>query len=190
MVATTLKQAAVIRQQTDERNLDHYQQTRLMLIIVMTLTLLVGLLITPRWLVRSITQPLAQAVSVARNVASGDLQSSFTISGRDETAELMRALQEMNGNLTRIVAGVRSGTETIAGASQEIATGSRELSSRNEAQASALEQTAASMEELTSVVKNNAENSRVASDITREALSRRESGRRSGRASGQHHGRN
>ncbi|MGG7447370.1 methyl-accepting chemotaxis protein [Kosakonia oryzendophytica] len=169
MVATTLKQAAVIRQQTDERNLDHFQQTRLMLIIVMTLTLLVGLLIT-WWLVRSITQPLAQAVSVARNVASGDLQSSFTISGRDETADLMRALQEMNGNLTRIVAGVRSGTETIAGASQEIATGSRELSSRNEAQASALEQTAASMEELTSVVKNNAENSRVASDITREAF--------------------
>lgn len=169
MVATTLKQAAHIRQQTDARSQQHFQQTRFMVLLVMAITLIVGLLIT-WWLIRSITQPLAQAVAVARNVAAGDLQSSFTVNGRDETAELMRALQEMNANLTRIVTGVRAGTETIADASQEIATGSRELSSRNEAQASALEQTAASMEELTSVVKNNAENSRIASDITREAF--------------------
>lgn len=71
----------------------------------------------------------------------------------------------MNDNLTRIVSGVRNGTETIATASAQIASGSHELSSRNEAQASALEQTAASMEELTSVVKSNAENSRTASDL-------------------------
>lgn len=67
------------------------------------------------------------------------------------------------------MAGVRAGTETIATASSQIATGSRELSSRNEAQASALVETAASMEELTSVVKNNAENSRFASNIARDA---------------------
>ncbi|ARD61263.1 methyl-accepting chemotaxis protein [Kosakonia radicincitans DSM 16656] len=168
VVASTLKQAALIREQTEASNYQHFSQTRLMLLLVMALTLVVGLLIT-WWLIRSITQPLAQAVSVARNVASGDLQSTIIPAGRDETAELMHALLEMNGNLTRIVTGVRSGTETIAGASQQIASGSRELSSRNEAQASALEQTAASMEELTAVVKNNAENSRIASDITREA---------------------
>jgi methyl-accepting chemotaxis protein len=125
-----------------------------------------GMLVT-WWLVRSITRPLAQAVIIARTVAAGDLQSHFAVAGRDETAELMRALQEMNDNLTRIVSGVRSGTETIATASAQIASGSHELSSRNEAQASALEQTAASMEELTSVVKSNAENSRTASDLAR-----------------------
>ncbi|WP_342321008.1 methyl-accepting chemotaxis protein [Kosakonia sp. BYX6] len=169
MVASTLKRADLIRMQTETRNNELYQQTRLMLMLVMALTLIASLLIT-WWLVRSITQPLAQAVSIARNVASGDLRSSFAISGRDETAELMRALQEMNGNLAHIVTGVRSSTENIAGASQQIASGSSELSSRNEAQASAIEETAASMEELTSVVKNNAENSRIASDITREAM--------------------
>lgn len=169
MVATTLKQATHLRKLNDERNQQLYQQTRLTVLLVMAITLVVGLLIT-WWLIRSITRPLAQAVAIARNVAAGDLQSAFTVHGRDETAELMRALQEMNSNLTRIVTGVRAGTETIANASHEIATGSRELSSRNEAQASALEETAASMEELTSVVKNNAENSRIASDITQEAF--------------------
>nr|WP_318381982.1 methyl-accepting chemotaxis protein [uncultured Enterobacter sp.] len=168
MVATTLKQADIIRRHTHDSSLHLYQQTRMMLLLAMALTLIAGLMIT-WWLVRSITRPLAQAVSVARFVAAGDLQTRFNVQGRDETAVLMRALQEMNGNLTRIVNGVRTSTETIATASRQIATGSLELSARNEAQASALEETVASMEELTSVVKNNTENSRIASNITREA---------------------
>ncbi|MEJ5176704.1 methyl-accepting chemotaxis protein [Erwinia sp. MYb416] len=156
MVAATLQQAVLIREQSNDAAAGN------------GLTLLAGFMIT-FWLIRSITRPLAQAVSIARAVASGDLQTPIIVSGRDETAELMHALQEMNGNLTSIVSGVRSGTETIASASSEIAVGSRELSTRNEAQASAIVQTAASMEELTSVVKNNAENSRIASDISIEA---------------------
>ncbi|MBB1199078.1 HAMP domain-containing protein [Enterobacteriaceae bacterium 89] len=168
VVARTLAHAASVHQQTEEQNLAQYQQTRLMLLLAMAMTLLAGGLIT-WWLVRSITHPLAQAVSIARTVAAGNLQTQITISGRDETAELMQALHDMNGNLTRIVTGVRSGTESIATASAQIAAGSRELSSRNEAQASALEETAASMEQLTSVVKSNADNSRFASDIARDA---------------------
>ena len=168
VVARTLQHAQALHQQTIARNQEQYQQTKWMLMLTMALTLAAGLLVT-WWLIRSITRPLAQAVIIARTVAAGDLQSSFTVDGRDETAELMRALQEMNDNLTRIVSGVRNGTETIATASAQIASGSHELSSRNEAQASALEQTAASMEELTSVVKSNAENSRTASDLARSA---------------------
>ncbi|WP_044181407.1 methyl-accepting chemotaxis protein [Phytobacter massiliensis] len=169
VVARTLAHASAVHAKTEAQNLAQYQQTRLMLLLAMALTMLAGAIIT-WWLVRSITHPLAQAVAVARTVAAGDLQTTFNVSGRDETAELMQALQEMNGNLTRIVYGVRHSTESIASASVQIATGSRELSSRNEAQASALEQTAASMEELTSVVKSNAENSRFASTIARDAF--------------------
>lgn len=168
VVAHTLQHAQAIHEQTIAINEVQYQKTKWMLILAMVLTLAAGILIT-WWLIRSITLPLAQAVTIARTVAAGDLQSRFTVAGRDETAELMRALQEMNDNLTRIVSGVRKGTETIATASAQIASGSHELSSRNEAQASALEQTAASMEELTSVVKSNAEHSRTASDLARNA---------------------
>lgn len=168
VVARTLQHAEAIHQQTDARNLAQFQQTRLMLLLAMALTLLAGIAIT-WWLVRSITQPLAQAVTIARRVASGDLQAAIAVTGKDETAGLMQALQDMNTNLTQIVSGVRRGTESIATASAQIAVGSRELSSRNEAQASALEETAASMEQLTSVVKSNADNSRFASEIARDA---------------------
>ncbi|MCU6669382.1 methyl-accepting chemotaxis protein [Enterobacteriaceae bacterium H4N4] len=168
VVARTLQHAKALHQQTITENEARYQQTKWLLLLAMALTLAAGLLVT-WWLIRSITRPLAQAVSIARTVAAGDLQSRFTVAGRDETAELMHALQEMNVNLTRIVSGVRNGTESIATTSAQIASGSHELSSRNEAQASALEQTAASMEELTSVVKSNAENSRTASELARNA---------------------
>jgi methyl-accepting chemotaxis protein-1 (serine sensor receptor) len=79
-VERTLKHANAIHVETDARNLAQYQQTRLMLLIAMALTMLAGGIIT-WWLVRSITHPLAQAVTVARTVASGDLQTTLVSPG-------------------------------------------------------------------------------------------------------------
>ncbi len=168
VVNRTLTHTSRLNQELTAQNLAQYQQTRLTLWLAMGAVLLTGIVITV-WLIRSITHPLREAVNIARTVASGDLQANIRPAGRDETAELMTALQEMNVSLTRIVSDVRSGTETIATASVQIAQGSIELSSRNEAQASALEETAASMEELTSVVKNNATHARDASNLARDA---------------------
>ena len=168
VVNRTLTHTSRLNQELTAQNLAQYQQTRLTLWLAMGAVLLTGIVITV-WLIRSITHPLREAVNIARTVASGDLQANIRPAGRDETAELMTALQEMNVSLTRIVSDVRSGTETIATASVQIAQGSIELPSRNEAQASALEETAASMEELTSVVKNNATHARDASNLARDA---------------------
>lgn len=117
------------------------------------------------FLTTSITRPLQQAVNAARRVAGGDLTGVIEVTSKDEAGELLQALKDMNGNLLRIVAQVRTGTETIATASNEIATGNQDLSARTEQQASSLEETAASMEELTSTVKQNAENAREANQL-------------------------
>jgi len=114
---------------------------------------------------RSIINPLRDAVSIATRVASGDLSSDFDAAGKDETADVMRALKDMAGNLDKLVSEVRRGTEAINVASKEIAQGNQSLSARTEEQASSLEETASSMEELTSTVKQNAENSRHANQL-------------------------
>ena len=114
---------------------------------------------------RNIVPPLQAAVGMAQRVAAGDLTAQIDARGRDEIADLMRALRNMNASLVGIVAGVRSGTDTIATASAEIAAGNQDLSARTEQQASALEETAASLEELTSTVKQNADNARQASQM-------------------------
>jgi methyl-accepting chemotaxis protein len=116
-----------------------------------------------------ITRPISKAAAMARRIADGDLSQDASIAidrtSRDESGQLLLALADMNANLLRIVAQVRTGTETIATASGEIAAGNLDLSARTEQQAGSLEETASSMEELTATVKQNAENARQANQL-------------------------
>ena len=109
------------------------------------------------WISRQITRPLQDAVQAARSFASGNLAVSLHTDGSDEPAQLLRALESMRTDLSRVVASVREGSETVAQASSQIAQGNSDLSARTESQASALEQTAASMEQLGATVSRNAE---------------------------------
>jgi methyl-accepting chemotaxis protein len=118
---------------------------------------------------RSIRAPLSRAVTLAHTVAAGDLTSAIEAYGNDETAQLLRALREMNDSLSGIVGEVDSGIRTIASASTQIASGNQDLSSRTEQQAGALEETAATMEELTGAVQQNAANARHASSLASSA---------------------
>ncbi len=115
---------------------------------------------------QSIVKPLRQSVELANTVASGDLTSHVKAIGRDETAQLLQALQAMNDSLVRVVGEVRHTSDSIATGSAEIAHGNADLSSRTEAQASNLEQTAASMEELTATVNQNTATARQASQLS------------------------
>lgn len=118
---------------------------------------------------RSITQPLQRALHLAQTVSSRDLTSNITVQGSDETSMLLRALKEMNDNLTHVVHDVRNGADSIATASSQIAAGNVDLSSRTEEQASSLAETAATMEELTTTVKQNADNAQQASTLAKSA---------------------
>ncbi|TDP74496.1 methyl-accepting chemotaxis protein [Roseateles toxinivorans] len=125
---------------------------------------LFGLLIA-----RSITVPMNRAKLAAERVADGDLTVDLSGDGKDETAELLRALAGMKDNLVRIVSGVRSNADNVATASSQIAQGNLDLSQRTEEQASALEETAASMEQLGSTVKQNADNAKQANQLALSA---------------------
>jgi methyl-accepting chemotaxis protein-1 (serine sensor receptor) len=119
--------------------------------------------------VKGIVRPLDEAVRIAGAVAAGDLTQDIRVRANDETGHLMRALNEMNAGLARLVGRVRAGTDTIASASGQIATGNLDLSTRTEQQAASLERTAASMEELTSTVRQNADNARQANVLAQSA---------------------
>ena len=121
------------------------------------------------WIIRSITRPINEAVEVSRAVAAGDLTMHINAEGKNETAQLLAALKDMQANLARVVGGVRQNAEGVATASAQIAQGNQDLSSRTEEQASALEETAASMEELSSTVKQNADNAKQANQLAMSA---------------------
>ena len=125
---------------------------------------------------RSITRPLAEAVTVARRVASGDLATRVDVAGRDEAAELLAALRDMNVGLGSMVAQIRSGAESIAVGAGQVAAGNQELSSRTEEHASSLEETASTLEEFTTTVRQNAEHAKQASSLAGTASATAERG--------------
>jgi methyl-accepting chemotaxis protein len=121
------------------------------------------------WVTRSVTGPLRHAMEVAQAVAQGRLRRREETCSRDETGQLLSALNQMNRDLYRIVGEVRDSSAAIATASDQIASGNLDLSSRTEQQAGALEETASAMEELTTTVKQNTENARQANQLAENA---------------------
>ena len=106
---------------------------------------------------------------MAKTVSAGDLSSTIDAQGRDEVADPLRALSEMNNNLAQIVSTVRNSSDSIATGSQQVATGNADLSQRTEEQASALQQTAATMDELGTTVRQNSDSARTANDLAQNA---------------------
>jgi methyl-accepting chemotaxis protein len=145
-----------------------YQQAKVIIITCLAVALLLTAAVA--WTVtHSITTPVHEAVEAAREVSSGNLTQRLNSADRSETGDLLRALGEMSGNLSRMVSDLRQGSEAIATASTEIAQGNADLSARTETQASSLQQTAASMEQMATTVRTNSETARQANQLAGHA---------------------
>jgi methyl-accepting chemotaxis protein len=119
--------------------------------------------------VRSIVRPLARAGMVAGRIAEGDLTQRLDVRGRDELAQLARALMNMQDALRRMVGGIRDSAQAVAGATAHIADGSAELSGQAGRQAASLQQTAASMQQLGGAVRESSEGAAEAAALAGQA---------------------
>jgi methyl-accepting chemotaxis protein len=153
--------------------------TVLIFVGVLTMLMVAGII----WLLsRSITRPLAHALTSVEFVAAGDLTRDIRAGSRDEVGQLLASLKTMQQNLRSLVGDVAAGAHTVSDTSAQIAQGNLALSQRTEEQAGTLEETASSMEELTSTVTQSAENAREASQL---AVGASEVARKGGQAVGQ-----
>jgi methyl-accepting chemotaxis protein len=119
----------------------------------------------------SITGPIVHAREVARTIASGDLSQTIAVDGRDEAAEMLEALRDMQQSLKRMVGEVRGASDTIQKASEEVAQGNQDLSHRTEQSAANLQQTASSIEQLTQNVRQSADSASTANQLASSAAS-------------------
>ncbi|MGA0609407.1 methyl-accepting chemotaxis protein [Caldimonas sp. KR1-144] len=152
-----------------------YANSRLLVVAVL-LAAIAGGVAMAFAIARAITRPLGEAVQLAEAVSQGDLTRSLHASGRDEVAQLTRALGAMNQRLRELVSQVRMGVESVGTASAQIATGNQDLSARTEQTASNLQQTAASMEEITGTVAQSADTARQANQLAAGAAGAAERG--------------
>ena len=118
---------------------------------------------------QSICRPLADAQRMALAIAGGDLSQPIAAQGRDEVADLQRALRDMQQGLGAMVAQVRDASSNIATASHEIASGNQDLSSRTEQTASHAQEAVTSLAQLTATVEQTAASSKTANQLALSA---------------------
>ncbi|MBL8346771.1 MAG: HAMP domain-containing protein [Rubrivivax sp.] len=98
-------------------------------------------------------------------MTDGDLTTHPRPWGRDEAAELMHSLSDMQQSLRSIVTQVRAASHNLVDSSTEIAGGAINLHNRTEQAAANLQQSASAMEQVASVVQNTAGGAREAASI-------------------------
>ena len=129
---------------------------------------IVAATVITRGLLKQLGGEPGYTAKIAGSIAEGDLSIGIETKSSDR-GSLLVEMKQMRNSLVDIVSQVRRGTHTITTASREIAAGNTDLSSRTELQASSLEKTASAMEELTSTVKQNADNALEANHLAATA---------------------
>jgi len=166
-----LFQKEVVDNQGKEARQTYEAARQLMLtlgIAAMVLGLLAAYLVT-----RAITRPLADAVQVANSLSQGDLTTKIEVRSRDETGQLLQAMQNMVEKLSQIIGEVRGAADNLSSASEEVSATAQSLSQASSEQAASVEETSASVEQMSASINQNTENAKVtdgmASKAAREA---------------------
>lgn len=133
----------------------------------MALSLVLGFLLS-----RMITSPLEVAVSTAKTMADGDLSKDVDVTGRDETGQMLSAMNDMIGKLRDVVYGVNSAVENVASGSGELSATAETLSQGTTEQAAAIEELSASIEEVMASISKNADNSQETAEIASKAAAK------------------
>jgi methyl-accepting chemotaxis protein len=149
-----------------------YASARVAIVSVLIVALLLGLFMA--WFVsRIISRPLKQAAEMAQRLADGDLTARLDVTSRDETGQLVGAMQNMVGKLSRIIGEVRHAADGLASASEEVSATAQSMSQATSEQAASVEETSASIEQMSASINQNTDNAKVtdgmASKAAREA---------------------
>ena len=118
------------------------------------------------YVVRSITQPITLATTLAETVAAGDLRVSIDPgAANDEPGRLLVAMQQMNEQLRKVMGEIRADTDLLQSGAGQVAAAAQALSQGTSEQAASVEATTSSLEEMNASITQNAENSRASEQI-------------------------
>lgn len=136
--------------------------------LVIALTFGVTLLLAWR-LTLSLVRPLAQAVAAAKTIASGDLSQALDTRGRDEAAQLLQAMHQMQGSLRDTFGHMGQSATQLASAAEEMTAVMQESTHGLHQQNSEIEMAATAVTEMSQAVEEVAGNATAASSETRRA---------------------
>lgn len=110
------------------------------------------------FIIRSISRPIAEAMTVCQSLAEGDLTMDIEVKSKDETGLLLGSLKNMLDKLKEIVGEVTAAADNVASGSSQLSSSAESMSQGASEQAAAAEEASSSMEQLSSNVRQNADN--------------------------------
>jgi methyl-accepting chemotaxis protein len=126
------------------------------------------------WIYRSISQPLSRLISVADEIAAGNLSHNVSAHANDEIGRVEASVAKMVQNLKEIVGKIRLAASGLASSSEELSATARSLDQGSGEQAAQVEQAAGAMVEMSQttdeVAKNALETSEAAKSMKKIAL--------------------
>lgn len=167
-----------VEERGDELIANDAQTTLIVEIVSIALLLLalVAALLVRIAMIRTVVNPLQEAVDHFDRIAKGDLTAEIEDRGTNEIGKLFGALKNMQVKLSELVLSLRSSSDSVFTGAGEIASGSQNLSTRTEEQASALQETASSMEQMASTVRQNTDSAIEADRLSSSASQAAETG--------------
>ena len=127
-------------------------------------------------LLGALVVPLQEATQVAKALASGDLTKRVEGDYQGEFENLKDSINRSIINMKNMVGDIDNATNSITMDATQIARSASNLSDRIQTQAAALEESAANMQDITSTVKQNADNAKKADRLSLAASGKAEHG--------------
>ncbi len=128
-------------------------------------------------LIDRLSATVAETVSVVGRAVEGDLTTRMDVGDKSgDFKALAVSVNSMIQAMTDVVAGLTKTCQAVQSGAEEISRGNLDLSRRTEEQASSLVETTSSMEQMTTRVKDNADNAVQANQLAMAAREHAERG--------------
>jgi methyl-accepting chemotaxis protein len=163
-----LKLQLDVAKELEAENEKLYASTRNIAIFSIMAGILFALVLS-WWIIRSVVGPIREGVSIAKDLAGGDLTRDIKVTRGDETGELLQSMKEMVEKLREIVGEVRTAADNVTSGSGELSSSSQILSQGATEQAASVEEASASMEQMAANIKQNADNAHQTERISGKA---------------------
>ena len=156
---------------TDGKNAAAEASAAVRLVMIMSISAFVIAVLMAWFITRSITRPVSEAAAAAQELAEGNLTIKITSDSKDETGQLMAAMEAMVAKLTQIISEVNVASDALNNAAGQVSQTAQSLSQSSSEQAASVEETTASIEQMTASITQNTENAKVTNGMANKSAS-------------------
>lgn len=145
------------------------QKAQLVVVVLLVIAILLAIGIS-LLIMKSITGPLQEGISVANRLAAGDLTATISMKSDDEVGRLMAAMGIMVNSLRELIAKIKYVSDNLASGSNQLSASAEEISRGMDGQANRSNQIATATEEMSQTVVDVAKNASNIADISTETF--------------------